>query len=121
MLCISDNNKYVYKHWKTVVTQMIEKDPGSPKISRLCVIHLYKCNLTHLIGLYFRNLSQHLEDNKLLNPGTYGGCPNCRAINPIIIDVTQTKIVMVAQRPLIWCNKDFLQCFDRIMSHLTPQ
>ena len=32
MLCISDNNKYVYERWKTVVTQMIEKDPGCPKI-----------------------------------------------------------------------------------------
>ena len=90
MLCISDNNKYVYKGWKTVVLQMIEKDPGSPKINQLCVIHLYECNLNLLIGLYFRKLSQHLEDNKLLNPGTYNGRPNCHAIDPVIINVAQT-------------------------------
>ena len=97
---------------------MIEKDPGSPKINRLCVIHLYECDLNLFIRLYFRKLSQHLEDNKLLNPGTYGGCPNRCAIDPVIIDVTQTEIAMVTRRPLIKCNNDLKQCFDRLMSHL---
>ena len=97
---------------------MIEKDPGSPKINRLRVIHLYECELNLFIGLYFRKLSQHLEDNNLLNPGTYGGRPNRRAIDPVIIDVTQTEIAMVTRRPLIKCNNDLKQCFDRLMSHL---
>ena len=119
MLCISDNNKYVSERWKMVVTQMIEKDPGSPKINRLCVIHLYKCDLNLLIGLYFRKLSQHLEDNKLLNPGTYSRHPNCHTIDPIIINITQTETAMVTRHPLIWCNNDLKQCFDHIMSHLT--
>ena len=74
---------------------MVKKDPGCPKIFQLLVIHLYECNLNLLIGLYFRKLSQHLEDNNLLNPGTYGRRPNCRAIDPVIIDVTQTEIAMV--------------------------
>ena len=71
-----------------------------------------------LIGLYFRKLSQHLEDNNLLNPVTCGGRPNCRAVDPVIINVTQTEIVMTAQHPLIQCNNDLMQCFDQIMSHL---
>ena len=82
------------------------------------MIHLYECELNLFIGLYFRKLSQHLEDNNLLNSGTYGGRPNCRAIDPVIIDVTQTKIAMVTRRPLIKCNNDLKQCFDRLMSHL---
>ena len=85
---------------------MIEKDPGSPKINQLCLIHLYECDLKLLIGLYFRKLSQHLEDNKLLNPGTYGEHPNRCAIDPVIIDVTKTEIAMVTRRPLIRCNND---------------
>ena len=44
MLCISANNEYVYERWKTVVTQMIEKDPGCPKIFWLQVIHLICTN-----------------------------------------------------------------------------
>ena len=118
MLRISANNKYVYERWKTIVTQMIEKDPGSPKINRLRVIHLYECELNLFIGFYFRKLSQHLEDKNLLNPGTYGSRPNRRAIDPIIIDVTQTEIAMVKRRPLIKCNNNLKQCFDRLMSHL---
>lgn len=95
ILCISTNNEYCYERWKTMVTQMIEEDPGCPKLSHFQVIDLYKCNLNLHIGLYFRKFSQHLEDNNLLNPGTYGGHPNCCAIDPVIIDVTQTKIAMI--------------------------
>ena len=79
---------------------------------------MYKCDLNLLIGLYFRKLSKHLEDNKLLNPSTYSGCPNSHVIDPFITDVTQTEIAMVMRHPLIRCNNDLKQCFDGIMSHL---
>ena len=42
MLQIAVKHKHVYDRWLTVVTQMIEKDPGSPKGHRLRVIHLYE-------------------------------------------------------------------------------
>ena len=35
MLLISTKNKYCYERWKTMVTQMIEKDPGCPKLLQL--------------------------------------------------------------------------------------
>ena len=40
MLVIAAKNKYVYKLWKHIVTQIIEKDQGCPKLYRLHVIHL---------------------------------------------------------------------------------
>ena len=40
MLMIAIKNGFVYERWKTIVTQMIEKLPGCPKITRLRVIHL---------------------------------------------------------------------------------
>ena len=73
MLVIAAKNKYVYEWWKQIVTQMIEKDPGYPKLYCLCVIHLYKCDLNLLISLYFQKLQRHIEDKKLLNNGCYSG------------------------------------------------
>ena len=88
MLDIAAKNKYVYARWKRIITQMIEKDPGCPKLYRLRVIYLYECDINLLIGLYFQNLQQHIEDRKLLNQGCYGGRPNQRAIDPVVVDVT---------------------------------
>ena len=75
MLQIAAKNKHVYTQWRNILTCMIEKDLGSAKIHRLRVIHLYKCNLNLLLGLYIREMGQHCKDNYLLNKGSYGGQP----------------------------------------------
>ena len=97
-----------------LVRQMFEKDIGCPKLFPFQVIHLYKCDLNLLSGLYFRKLSQHLEDNNLLNPGWYSSHPNCHAIDVVIVNITQTEITMITQPHLIQYNNDLKQCFDRI-------
>ena len=94
-------NKYVYDRWKRIVMQMIEKDSGCPKLFCLWVIHLYECNLNLLIGIYFKNLQQHIEDRNLFNQGCYGGQPNRCAINPVVVDVTQIELAMVTRRLII--------------------
>ena len=76
MLMIAIKNGFVYKRWKKIVTQMIEKEPGNPKLYRLRVIHLYECDLNLLFGIVFRILQQHNEDNNNINDGCYGGRPN---------------------------------------------
>ena len=118
MLQIAIKNRHVYQRWLDIITQMLEKDPGSPKIFRLRVIHLYECDYNLLLGIYFRALQQHLEDTNRLNDGCFGGRPNRRAIDPVLIDVTQTEIAMVTRRPLIRFNNDMKSCFDRIMAHI---
>ena len=109
ILRIAIRNRHVYKRWKKVVTQMIEKDPGNPKLFRLRVIHLYGCDFNLLLGLYFRLLQQHCEDRNSLNKGSYSGRPNRRAIDPFLVDVMQMEIAMVTRRPLIRFNNDLQQ------------
>ena len=82
------------------------------------MIHLYECNLNLLFGIYFRKLQQHNKDNFKLNEGCYGGRPNRRAIDPVIVDVTQTEIAMILRRALIRFQNDATACFDRILNHL---
>ena len=76
---------------------MIQKDPGSAKIHRLRVLHLYECDLNLLLGLFLRELDQHCEDKKLINKGTYGCRANRRAIDPVIVDITQTEYSMITK------------------------
>ena len=56
---------------------------------------------TFLMSMYFCKLSQHSKDLKLLNDGCYDDQPNQCVIDPVIVDVTQTKIAMSAHRAFI--------------------
>ena len=118
MLQTAYDNEHVYKRWEYIITCMLAKEPGIPRIHRLRVIHLYECDLNLLFSLFFRELDQHCEDNYLINKGVYGCRPNRRAIDPVFVDVTQTEQSMVTRTVLVRFNNDATACFDRILVHL---
>jgi hypothetical protein len=118
MLQTAYDNEHVYKRWEYILTCMLGKDSGIPRIHRLRVIHLYECDLNLLFSIFFRELDQHCEDNYLINKGVYGCRPNRRAIDPVFVDVTQTEMAMVTRKPLVKFNNDATACFDRILVHL---
>jgi hypothetical protein len=118
MLQTAYNNEHVYKRWEYILTCMLGKDSGIPRIHRLRVIHLYECDLNLLFSIFFRELDQHCEDNYLLNKGVYGCRPTRRAIDPVFVDVTQTEMAMVTRKPLVKFNYNATACFDRILVHL---
>jgi hypothetical protein len=118
MLQNAYNNYHVYKRWEYILTCMLGKDIGIPRIHRLRVIHLYECDLNLLFSIFFRELDQHCEYNFLINKGVYGCRPYRRAIDPVFVDVTQTEMAMVSRTPLVKFNNDATACFDRILVHL---
>jgi hypothetical protein len=118
MLQTAYDNEHVYKRWEYILTCMLGKDAGIPRIHRLRVIHLYECDLNLQFSIFFRELDQHCEDNYLINKGVYGCRPNRRAIDPVFVDVTQTEMAMVTRKPLVKFNNDATACFDRILVHL---
>jgi hypothetical protein len=118
MLQTAYDNEHVYKRWEYILTCMLGKDTGIPRIHRLRVIHLYECDLNLQFSIFFRELDQHCEDNFLINKGVYGCRPNRRAIDPVFVDVTQTEMAMVTRKPLVKFNNDATACFDRILVHL---
>ena len=118
MMQIAVKHRHVYDRWTKVVTQMIEQYPDTPKVHQLRVIHLYECDFSLLLKIYFRHFSQHCEDTSQFNDGCYGGRPNRRAIDPVIVDVTQVEMAIILRRILIRFNNDATACFDRIMADL---
>jgi hypothetical protein len=120
MLQTAYDNEHVYKRWEYILTCMLGKDTGIPRIHRLRVIHLYECNLNLLFLIFFRELDQHCEDNFLINKGVYGCRPCRRAIDHVFVDVTQTEMAMVTRTTLIKFNNDATACFDRICTPTKP-
>jgi hypothetical protein len=50
MLQNAYDNEHVYKRWEYILTCMLGKDAGIPRIHRLRVIHLYECDLNLLLS-----------------------------------------------------------------------
>jgi hypothetical protein len=61
------------KRWCTSVTVMIEKDPGNPRIERLCVIHLFEADYNLSLKLLWgKRMVYQGEDNNCFGKQQHG-------------------------------------------------
>jgi hypothetical protein len=95
---------------------MIQKDPGSVKIHRLRVIHLYEADYNLLLGIKWRE-AMHLSEDKL-NPSQYGGRPGKNAHDPVFIEIMQAEISRASRKSLIKFDVDATSCYNRIIPGL---
>ena len=105
---------YSYDRWKVIVSCMLEKDPGEPKIHRLRVIHIYEADYNLLLGLHWRRLTKSSVENGLLNQGLYGSMPGKDAHTPVYMDTLQYEISFARGEPLIKNDYDATSCYDRM-------
>jgi hypothetical protein len=68
--------------WCHATTAMIEKIPGTPKINKLRVIHLYEADYNMMLKLLWaRKLVWNSHSNNRLNDGQAGSRPGRRALD----------------------------------------
>ena len=119
MMKLALKHTHVYKRWRNIMTLMIEKDPGTPLLHRLRVIHLYEMEVNFILAVYTRQMDRTCEENELIHDGVYGNRPGKRCHDPVLVDITQTEYSMITRTPLVKDNLDLSACFDRIMAHLS--
>ena len=105
---------YSYGRWQSVVNALLEKDPGSPKIHRLRVIHLYEWDYNLLLAVKWRHLLHHVCDNNLINPGCYGGMPGNTPLDPVFIREMEYELCRLLRQPMVHFDNDAKSCYDRI-------
>jgi hypothetical protein len=72
------------KCWCTLVTIMIEKDPGNPRIEQLQVIHMFEADYNlSLKMLWGKRLVYQGEDNNCFGKQQHGSRPRHQAINAV--------------------------------------
>lgn len=106
---------YSYRRWQKVVNVMLEKEPGNPKIHRLRVIHLYEADYNLILGVKWRELIHHCEDNHLLHPSLYGARPGRGALEPVYTEELINEITRLSRKPVIKNAEDATACYDRII------
>ena len=109
---------YSYRRWQTIVNTMLFKDPGSFKIHRTRVIHIYEADFNLVLGLKWRMALFQAEAMKQLNDGQYGSRPRRNAIDPVMIEELQFEISRLSRRSFVQTNYDATACYDRIIPNM---
>ena len=97
---------------------MLEKDPGSPKLHRLRVIHLYEWDWNLVMGVKWRTLLHHACDNKLINPHCFGSMPGKECLDPVFVKELEYEIIRLMRLAGILNDDDSASNYDRIHSFL---
>ena len=98
--------------WKMVVNAMLEKDPGTPKIHRLRVIHLHEAGYNLILAVKWRQLLHFACDNQFINPSHFGSVPGREALDAVFIREMEYEITRTTRKPLIHFDNDATSCYD---------
>jgi hypothetical protein len=108
---------YCFNRWKTVVTTLIEKDPGNPRIYRLRVIHLYDDCYNLLLRLTYCNALHRAEDCHSLNESNFGSQPCWSSLDPIGLEMLQTEYSSLTWLSHLKFSNDAATCFNCCPQH----
>jgi hypothetical protein len=104
------------QRWQEIVTTMLEKETGHPKLHRLRVIHLLEADLNLLIKILIaRRFVWHCEDHKAFGEAQAGSRPGRSAIDVVLqkeltYDLSARTLFNVAMM-----ENDATACFDRMI------
>jgi hypothetical protein len=68
-----------------------------------------------ILGVKWRQLIHHCEDNHLLHSSLYGARPGRGALEPVFIEELINEITRMSRKPLIKNAEDATACYDRII------
>jgi hypothetical protein len=92
--------RYSFQRWQNIVNVMIQKDPGTAKIHRLRVIHIYKASYNFLLGLKWRQMLHHGEKNQTIYQGQHGGRPGHQATSLVLMEELKNDIAYASRNSL---------------------
>jgi Reverse transcriptase (RNA-dependent DNA polymerase) len=117
MLVIAQHRGQPYERWKTEVEIMLEKEPGDPKIDRLCIICLYEADYNLFLKIMWAHrLVTVAEEQNLFDDSQGGGRPN-RTSNDVAVRKMLTYTYSRVTRTNFACmDLDAKSCYDRIVA-----
>jgi hypothetical protein len=116
MINLAIDHRHVYKRWQMVITTMIEKIPGTPRLDKLRVIHIIESDFNLWMGIVWgRRLIHQAEDLELLEDEQSGSRPGRKCQDVVIFKHMTYSINRMSRTDCITFDNDAKSCFDRIV------
>jgi hypothetical protein len=107
------------QRWQNSITTMIEKQPGCPRINKLCGIHLYEADYNFLLKIVWaRRLVWHAHNLNKLNDGQAGSRPGRNSIDVVIQKEMKYLYALLTRTGIATMDNDAKSCYDRIICNL---
>lgn len=102
--------------WSKATNILIEKDPGTPNINRLRIIHLFEADFNFFLKLQWgHRLVRHADKFNLLNNGQHGSIPGHTTMDPIMLIQFTTDLSRLLKANRARFDNDASACYDRII------
>ena len=109
---------YSFKQWQRIANTILFKDPGSLKIHRTRIIHIYEAEFNLMLGIKWRVALYQFKALKQLNNGQFGSRPRRNAIDPVMIEELHFEISWLSRKMFIQTDYDASACYNRIIPNL---
>jgi hypothetical protein len=107
------------ERWQHSTTAMIEKIPGTPKINKLRVIHLYEADYNLVLQiLWGRRLVWNAHTQNRINEGQAGARPGRRCIDVMVQKEVKYMYSKFTRTDMATMDNDAKSCYDRIICNL---
>jgi len=111
---------YTLERWKEIVSIMLEKEKGKPKINRLRMIHLVETDFNFIIRLIWgKNFVYHNEKQGSYHSNQYGGRKGQQGQSAALNKKLTLEVTRHFKTPMMMVDKDAKACYDRILGYLT--
>ena len=110
----------ILDRWKTAVTSLIEKKPGTPYIHKFRSIHIVEAELQFFTKIIFaRRMMKEAEQAEQISDNQYGGRKDRQATSVVLnkhlyYDITKQTLTEAA-----FMDDDAKACFDRVIPQLS--
>lgn len=107
------------RRWCNSSSLMLEKTPGSPKIHKLRVIHVYEADYNLMLKiLWARQLVWKSHSQHMLHRGQSGSRPDHRCSDVILRKEMNYLYARLTRTALATVDNDAKACYDRILCNL---
>eukprot|EP00957_Ditylum_brightwellii_P135611 10341042-Ditylum_brightwellii.AAC.1 len=108
------------QRWQTAIGVMLEKDPGSLKISRLRIIVIVEGDMNAIMKVIWnRWLVPMAEKTQLISPMQFGNCKGCTTLDALLLKVVTMDCFCLFRLNRAILNNDATVCYNRMIPEVT--
>ena len=108
-------HRYSLERWKTIMNNMVYKEPGNVKIHQLRVIHIYKADLVLIWGVKWRASMRNSVNERTIHRGQYGGLPGRDCTTITFLEEARLDYSTLTRYSYCNFDNDATACYNRIL------